>query len=478
MLSIPGVKQLTEAFVRVTFFDQFVGADTAESSISLLETLRKENTGCLFAYSVEVDEKEAAGKTSKGKAKQPVYKRIVQEMIHSIDVAADFEDKHLPPGSSQGRRTWVAVKLSALLPRHQALMNLSKYLVKHRPSIPIAFPGTPDASDLDILYKPSVDAAEDLTEQDVIDLRDLRADLDAICKKARERGVRIIIDAEHTWYQPAIDALTLSMMIKYNKLPDRSSTVPAVQPLVYNTYQAYLRRTPEHLAHGLEAAKAGGYVLGVKLVRGAYHSQETATHNAAKAGKSSRSISPDALPPVWPTKPETDACYNACARTLLDAIAADITCPRRTRSWRSLVGWGSKASEADKTSVPTVGVLFGTHNWESCRLILDELVKRGLAAPEGVTPDGEAVIRIRTAVTERLTLAQLYGMHDNLTHYLVDRTRSSAPFVIKYVPYGSLSEVMPYLSRRAVENKSVLSEGAAADERQRAWSEIRRRMFG
>ena len=65
--------------------------------------------------------------------------------------------------------------------------------------MPIAFPGTPDASDLDILYKPPVDVAEDLTEQDVIDLRDLHADLDAICKKARERGVRIIIDAEHTY---------------------------------------------------------------------------------------------------------------------------------------------------------------------------------------------------------------------------------------------------------------------------------------
>lgn len=40
----------------------------------------------------------------------------------------------------------------------------------------------------------------------------------------------------------------------------------------------------------------------------------------------------------------------------------------------------------------------------------------------------------------RLT-TEAIGMHDNLTNYLVDRTRSSTPFVIKYVPYGSLSEV-------------------------------------
>lgn len=86
-------------------------------------------------------------------------------------------------------------------------------------------------------------------------------------------------------------------------------------------------------------------------------------------------------------------------------------------------------------------------------------------------------------------------MHDNLTNYLVDRTRTSTPFVIKYVPYGSLAEasamflsqhasanlffqVMPYLSRRAIENKSVLGNGAAAEERKRAWEEIKTRIIG
>lgn len=86
-------------------------------------------------------------------------------------------------------------------------------------------------------------------------------------------------------------------------------------------------------------------------------------------------------------------------------------------------------------------------------------------------------------------------MHDNLTNYLVDRTRSSTPFVIKYVPYGSLAEVcllpfalgaitdlwpqvMPYLSRRAIENKSVLGNGAAAEERKRAWEGIKQKILG
>lgn len=78
----------------------------------MLARFRAENKGCLFAYSVEVDEAEASGKGGKkGKGVQPAHKQAVQEMIHNIEVAADFEDKHLPVGSNKGRRTWVAIKL-------------------------------------------------------------------------------------------------------------------------------------------------------------------------------------------------------------------------------------------------------------------------------------------------------------------------------------------------------------------------------
>lgn len=87
-------------------------------------------------------------------------------------------------------------------------------------------------------------------------------------------------------------------------------------------------------------------------------------------------------------------------------------------------------------------------------------------------------------------------MSDALTNYLVDRTRTAAPFVLKYIPYGNLTEVstsfyvyvylascayttqvMPYLSRRAIENNSVLGNGAAAEERKRAAGEMWARVF-
>ncbi|KAI0089884.1 FAD-linked oxidoreductase-like protein [Irpex rosettiformis] len=474
-LSIPIVRNITEAFVRITFFDQFVGADTAEGAIPLLEQFRQENKGCLFAYSVEVDEAAAAGK--EGKDVQPLHQQIIQEMIHSVDVAADFEDKHRIGKSLKGRRTWVAVKLTALVPNHHVLTKLSKYLVQNRSPIPVAFPGAPRPNDLAVLDDYPQSAHDILSSDDIAILKELRAGLEAICQRASERNVRIIIDAEHTWYQPAIDAFALSLMVKFNRLPTSGTqgTTSSVQPLVYNTFQAYLRRTPEYLRYSLQTAKQEGYVLGVKLVRGAYHPHESQTHHTPL------SISPDELPPVWPVKSDTDDCYNLSARILLDAIAEDISrvpVKSSSGSWKSWLLSKPATPGQPVESVPTVGVLFGTHNWKSSKLILDGLVSRGMAQIDGQTAEGESVLKIGDEVTERVTLAQLYGMHDDLTEYIVHRTSTSLPFVIKYVPYGSLTEVMPYLSRRAIENKSVLGDGAATEERRRAWAGIKAKVYG
>ncbi len=176
----------------------------------------------------------------------------------------------------------------------------------------------------------------------------------------------------------------------------------------------YAYSAPSHLVYSLQAAKASGYSLGVKLVRGAYHPHEMAMHNAASLPGSkhehSLSISPDALPPVWSTKQETDTCYNECARLLIETLATDIKishAPRRSHSWSSL--FGLFGSNSGRSTVPTLGILFGTHNWTSCKLVLDELLKRGLASVEDVTVEGEPVVRIGGEVTERLTMAQLYG---------------------------------------------------------------------
>ncbi|KAF8060829.1 FAD-linked oxidoreductase [Lyophyllum atratum] len=458
LATLPGISWIAETFVRITFFDQFVGGDTAQKTLPLLYKLRATNKGALFAYSVEVDEAEATASSHKAKhAEASPHREIVDEMVHCIDVAADFEDG-ISGKLHTGRKTWVAVKMSALLPDSQALIKLSSHVLTTRPNSAIPFPGCAHSSDLDILDQPLPSTPQGpnaLTAEDITSLRELHASLVRICTRAKQRGIKIIVDAEYSWYQPAIDALTLSLTRQFNQLPSRKNKNPDtsnVQPLIYGTYQAYLQRTPAHLAQSLADAKAGNYALGVKLVRGAYHPHELASHHAHLLHQPSLSISPDAPPPVWRTKPETDACYNACVRMLIRCVKADVD-----------------------TRTPAVGVLFGTHNWESCELILEELVKAGLALKG---PKEDNLVLLPDDVTERVTIGQLYGMHDDLTNHLVNSTASNSPLIIKYVPYGALADVMPYLSRRAIENKSVLGEGMAGKERKRAAAEIKKRLFG
>jgi proline dehydrogenase len=128
-------------------------------------------------------------------------------------------------------------------------------------------------------------------------------------------------------------------------------------------------------------------------VRGAYHPHELAAHPTLPDPDSrtkSPSISPDLHPPVWSEKHDTDKAYNTCARLLLSEIKADIGRQVKTRG------------------PVRIGVLFGTHNWESCGIILKELVDNGLAV-EDKGDDGKDVVRIGVDVTDRLIFGQLYG---------------------------------------------------------------------
>jgi proline dehydrogenase len=149
------------------------------------------------------------------------------------------------------------------------LIRLSQHLVRSRLPSSIPFPGSPAPYELDILA-----ASEDspfLSSADRTDLLNLRADLFRICQRARERRVKVIVDAEyrlvdshafHTqanpstvgtrsvysqstsgkrlnFAQPAVDAYTTVLSEVFNNL----SAADSLQPIVYGTYQAYLRRS-------------------------------------------------------------------------------------------------------------------------------------------------------------------------------------------------------------------------------------------
>ena len=85
-----------------------------------------------------------------------------------------------------------------------------------------------------------------------------------IAQCASENGVRLLIDAEQTYYQPAIDNLTISLMKTFN---DKEKTDA---PIIFNTYQCYLKDSYDRVDIDLNRASRNNYHFAAKLVRGAY----------------------------------------------------------------------------------------------------------------------------------------------------------------------------------------------------------------
>lgn len=224
--------------------------------------------------------------------------------------------------------------------------------------------------------------------------------LDAICHVAASKGVVVYFDAEESWIQDSIDHLVTVMMRRYN----REKVVAS------NTFQLYRTDRLQFLFDSYNQAKKGGYILGAKLVRGAYMEKER--ERAAEHGYPS---------PIQPNKEATDDAFNTAVRFCVD-------------HYEDLAS--SNAS----------------HNAESA------LLQAELIAEKGIQRDHPHLI-----------FCQLYGMSDNLTFNL-----SKAGFnVAKYVPYGSVREVVPYLIRRAQENSSVT--GDMGREYQLVLQELKRR---
>ena len=135
-------------------------------------------------------------------------------------------------------------------------------------------------------------------------------------------------------------------------------------------------RTPEYLTQSLQDAASHQYALGIKLVRGAYHEQE------AKPDSPSLSLTTNASwPPVFTNKADTDRCYDTAAAELVRVVA-------------NVDGRG-----------PTVGVLFGSHNSESCAKVIDAFVDMGCAFR-----GKDGTVHLDDLIAERVSLAQLYGL--------------------------------------------------------------------
>ena len=144
---------------------------------------------------------------------------------------------------------------------------------------------------------PFSEAALSSEELELLDAMTHRVDV--LAEAAAERGVRLLIDAEHSYFQPAIDAIVAYLQRKYNK----------TDALVYGTYQCYLKDVHERIAVDLERARRDGYYFGAKLVRGAY--MELERKRAADMGEPS---------PIWDTIEDTHAAYDGAVTALLPVV--------------------------------------------------------------------------------------------------------------------------------------------------------------
>ncbi|KAM4576092.1 proline dehydrogenase 1, mitochondrial [Odontesthes bonariensis] len=228
--------------------------------------------------------------------------------------------------------------------------------------------------------------------------------LDILAKHALENRVRLMVDAEQTYFQPAISRLTLEMQRIYNR----------EEPVIFNTYQCYLKEAYDSITMDVELSKREGWHFAAKLVRGAYMYQER--ERAREIGYED---------PINPDYEVTNWMYHRCLDYVLDEIALN--------------------REAN--------VMVASHNEDTVKHTLRRMNELDLLPTEN-----------------KVYFGQLLGMCDQISFPL-----GQAGFpVYKYVPYGPVSEVMPYLSRRAQENRGFMK--GAQKERNLLWKELKRRL--
>lgn len=230
-----------------------------------------------------------------------------------------------------------------------------------------------------------LDAKKELNATETAEFKKVKQRCEKICRMAFDRNVPVMVDAEETWIQDTIDELAMDMMRLFNK----------ERIIVYNTYQMYRHDKLADMKADHLIAKASGFILGVKMVRGAYMEKER--KRAEEMGYPS---------PIQPDKAASDLDFDASLNYCMEHIGE-------------------------------IAFVCGTHNEESCRLLAELLDQHEIAHNH-----------------PHVYFAQLLGMSDNLSFNLSDAGYN----VAKYVPYGPIKAVMPYLFRRAQENTSIAGQ--------------------
>ncbi|WP_405202385.1 proline dehydrogenase family protein [Dokdonia sp. LLG6352-1] len=224
-----------------------------------------------------------------------------------------------------------------------------------------------------------------LTSEEQVEWERIKERMHAICKIAKERDVEVLIDGEESWMQGAADDMVAELMATYNK----------EKPIVYNTLQCYRHDRLEYLKKLHLEARARGFKIGMKIVRGAYMEKEN--KRAKEKGYPT---------PICKDKRATDENFNATMRYIFE-------------------------------NINDISLFLGTHNEDSSLLAVKLMGEMGIAKDDN-----------------RVWFGQLYGMSDHISFNLSLEGYN----VAKYLPFGPVKDVMPYLIRRAEENTSVAGQ--------------------
>lgn len=331
-LLIKGKLPFINTIVRNTIFKQFVGGETLEETKTVGEILGKYGVQVILDYGVEGKEGEAN------------FDQATDEFIRVIDYAAN-----------QTNIPFISVKVTGIA-RFSLLESLDE--------------------------APRLRSGIHDHEAETAEWERVKDRMYAICAAAAEKNIGVLIDAEETWIQDPVDRLTMEMMAEFNK----------EKVIVFNTIQLYRHDRLQFLKLSHKIAKQQNFMLGMKLVRGAYMEKERARANQ----KGYRD-------PIQPDKASTDRDYDAAMLYCLE-------------------------------NMDTISTIIATHNEQSNLAAYDYMQSNNIPLNH-----------------HHIHFSQLYGMSDNITFNLSKQGCN----VSKYLPFGPIKDVVPYLMRRAQENSSV-----------------------
>lgn len=330
--------------IRSTIFEQFVGGETLEQTAKVADTLEQYNVHVILDYGVEG-----------GDYGEEAFNHSCEEFLRVVNYA-----------STQHNIPFMSIKVTGIA--STALLEKMDEAMRK--------------SDAPTLMKRYFKVMEQLGDDEKKQWQAVVDRMNRICNTAASKDVAVLIDAEETWIQDPVDALTVLMMDSYNKK----------KPVVYNTLQLYRHDRLAFLRDSYTAARERDFILGAKLVRGAYMEKERL--RAQEMGYPS---------PIQPDKESTDRDFNGAVKFCID-------------------------------NIDRISVIVASHNEYSNLYTVELLEEKGLPHDH-----------------KHVHFSQLYGMSDHITFNLAKAGCS----VSKYLPFGPIKDVVPYLMRRAQENSSV-----------------------